>query len=208
MRRRWQLTTLLGGLLFLGVAATMIVAMTAPARYDAEHSVSGESAHGIVREYHNRAFSLRFYYPNTWQQAEMETGVTIQPEAPSTAFMEQGALFAVWQTSSGSEANSLAPILQTITESTNTLHAAENVAVGGVSGTETVYGVEINTETSISSMDSRVVSALQTANSQRLTMILWVSNEVEHPYTVLMADARDGNYLQTLQQIRNSMQWE
>jgi hypothetical protein len=207
MRRSWQLVTLVGGLLLLVVAFTMIAAITPPTPPYAEEGVSGESPHSVVREYYNRALAVRLYYPNTWQRAEMETGVRIQPAAPSADFVEQGAVFALWQSTATDDASTLSPLIQTLLESTDDPRASENVAVGGVSGTETVIEVEADA-VSASPLNAQLTSALRAANSHRVTVVLWVSNEADHPYTVLMADARDGNHLSTLQQIRNSIQWE
>jgi hypothetical protein len=206
MRHSWRLLTLLGGVGLVVVAFTMIAATTLESPPAIENGHSGDGSHGVVREYRDRQLSVRFYYPTTWQPQENVEGVTLQPDTASADFIEQGAFFAILR-GDDEDAPPLPPTLQQVIKSENAVRASENVAVGGMSGTETVVELDVATADTVPA-NAQLASALRAAESQRLTVIVWKSERDDSPIWVIMADARAGEYLGTLQEIRNSIQWE
>jgi len=206
MQRTWQLITLLGGLALVVVALTMIAATTNGSRAYGDNGSVGDGSHGVLREYRDPRLSVQFYYPTTWQPQDSSTGVTVQPGAASADFIEQGAMFAILR-GDDDDAPPLPPMVQQVIESDTAVRASENVAVGGMSGIEMVIEVEV-ASASDAPANAQLASALQAVESQRLTVIVWTSERDDNPIWVIMADARAGEYLGTLQEIRNSIQWE
>lgn len=206
MRRSWKAITLLGGVLFLGVSLLMIAATTWQSPAPTDDGSLSEGIAGAVREYRDQQLAVRFYYPSGWQSRDNSEGVTILPEEGVADLMEQGAIFVIARSTDNATLPPLSPMLQQVIESDHAVRASENVAVGGMSGTETV--VELDRATADAAPNAQIASALRSGTSPRLTVIVWQSERDNEPIWVIMADARAGDYLATLQEIRNSIQWE
>lgn len=207
MRRTWKWITLLGGTVLMLVALTMIAATTLQAPTYSQDSHAGDGSHGVLREYRAPELAVRFYYPRSWVPQETSSGVMVEPTATASDFIEQGALFAILRGSDDTDTPPLPPLLQSLMANSNGGRASDNVAVGGMIGTETVVEWDV-VSTTTSPANSQLASAMRAANSTRLTLIVWETEQEDTPMWVIMADARAGEHLETLQEIRNSIRWE
>lgn len=207
MRRTWKWITLLGGTVLMLVALTMIAATTLQGATYSQDSDAGDGSHGVLREYRDRDLEVRFYYPRAWHPQETSSGVMVEPTATTSDFLEQGALFAILRGSDATDTPPLPPLLQSLMATRDGGRASDNVAVGGMIGTETVVEWDVGSTTT-SSANSQLASAMRAANSTRLTLIVWETEQGGRPMWVIMADARAGEHLDTLQEIRNSIRWE
>lgn len=153
-----------------------------------------------------RPFSL--LYPASWQPDPFAKGLAIWPDTKGEGFAERGAAFFVYTSGPGDSARPPAlPELLAAAAEQGEMRLAENVAVGGLSGEESVTKITLDEE-SRSPFDATIRNALQQASASTVTLIGWKAVEGETSYHVLMVDARDGRYLGMLEQIRDSIQWK
>ena len=198
--------TLLSGIGLVVTALTMIAATTMATPVALETDAVTDDSRGVLREYYDPQLALRFYYPGAWQPQNYVEGVIIQPDGGSAEFGERGVIFAVLR-AQPDETPPLPPMLQRVIDSDAAVRASDNVAVGGISGRETVIELEVDRGAAIPA-NSQLASALQATESQRLTVIVWTTQREGSDLWVIMADAPDGHHLATLQEIRNSIRWE
>lgn len=202
----WRWATLIGGLGLVVVALVMIAAISL--RFGAwrqdNHNPNG--LNGVVREYRDQRLPVRFYYPSNWESEQTIQGVNVLPAAPPADFVTQGAMFTVLRSEDDDDMPPLPPMLEAVIESSNATRASENVAVGGVSGKETI--IELAVSESTLQGNSVLTAAMETVQSRRLTVVVWHGEQDDESIWVIMADARAGDYLNTLQEIRNSIAWE
>jgi hypothetical protein len=188
------------------VALSMIAAISL--RYNGDN-YDGDNPNGlnsVVREYRDQRLPVRFFYPNNWKSEQTTQGVNVLPAAPPADFVTQGAVFTVLRSEDDDDMPPLPPMLEAVIESSNATRASENVAVGGVSGKETI--IELTVSESALQSNSTLAAAMETVQSRRLTVIVWHGEQDDESVWVIMADARAGAYLSTLQEIRNSIAWE
>jgi hypothetical protein len=179
MRHLWRFLTLLGGLVLTLIAFSMIAATTLPG--------------GASALFQDSALSVRFRYPASWQTERDAATVLAQPGAEEALFVvARGATPALPE-----------PLSSALRESENR-RAADNVAVGGVSGRETIVEVD----STAGGGDAPLANALIEAEGELMTLIVWEALVDGEPVQVIMADARSGAYLSLLQEMRASLEWE
>ena len=209
MRRRitrWRWATLL-----IGLALVVLSLMVGAASFMQSNSgdYTGADApppSSSLREYQNSEVPVRFYYPMGWHPTPEQEGVEVYPASGSEDFIQQGALFGVYR-ATGADLPPLPALVKTAITTADTKRTAENVAIGGLSGTEIVK--ELSLTGSVSDVStSQVAVALEAVKSDRLTVVVWDAVVDNEHYWVIMADARGGAHLPTLEHIRATIEWE
>lgn len=149
-------------------------------------------------------FVLR--YPAPWHAEKIADGVVIWPTLEGEGFAERGGAFYIYTTPAESGADCPVPDLLCAELSNHALREAQNVLVGRMSGSEIVTELSV-ANTTEQLLGGTMQRALTIAQARRVTLIAWQATREGTHYHVLMIDARDGKYVESLRQIRDSILW-
>lgn len=140
-------------------------------------------------------FSLR--YPEGWRAIEVEGGVRVE-RADGGAIALQVLLPDGLAVSPGAIDESLARA--------ETIRRAENVAVGGWSGEETIATLPAG-DSLLGRLGASARSALS-SSAPALTIVTWKGETAGRVRWVILTDEADGANLPELELMRSSLRWE
>lgn len=178
-------------LLVAWVAGLLALAFSllAPASTREQAAVEAAGRGVIWQRYSGVEGRFTFLFPSGWSHATRSGGVVIRPMRGA-----EGSPVAALEVRTGDE-----PLTEWL-QGAEVVHQADNVAVGGVSGRETVYLLP-------EAGQGAPASQLAPGRAPEMTLIVWQGPSAEPRLRVVMFDGAAGAYLPLLEAVRESIQW-
>ncbi len=190
--QRWNKMPLLwAGLGLLTLFFVLLLSLTQRQLQGGGASVEAQQEPVVWRRLVDEGGRFSLLYPTGWNVEQDEQTLLLWPASDS----ERGAALEL----------QLPPIRNTRGDlGADALRYAQNVAVGGVSGSETIYRLGAAAQ---SAMGDNLLDALRGRGTEDATLVIWQSPAEQPRFRVTMLDAGQGDFLPLLEQIRESIQW-
>lgn len=193
---RLSVIAIVGAMVALCILTVLLFSASARYAYRNGGARPDTEALGGWRDLTTDYFTLR--HPAAWQARAEGTGAALWPGAASAA-EDAGLWVAV-----GDEV--LAEWPDTLLAQGEAVQHAENVAIGGLSGSETIYELPPEGRAALGVLNEAAQHVWRGEGSEPLTLIVWHA-DAPAPHQVIMFDLSGGQHLSMLERIRDTIEW-